>query len=68
MALFQGLLDREGRVLDKANRFAQFGFAALETDAQKRAAIAFTKALEVLEATGRRLEGAETSSEEEDAS
>src|SRR5438876_421995 len=50
MALFQGLLDREGRVLDKANRFAQSGFAALETDAQKRAAIAFTKALEVLEA------------------
>src|SRR5207247_281536 len=50
MALFQGLLDREGWVLDKGNRFAQAGFAALETDAQKRAAIAFTKALEVLEA------------------
>src|SRR6266705_3740289 len=30
MALFQGLLDREGRMLDKANRLAKSGFAALE--------------------------------------
>src|SRR6266705_2244975 len=53
MALFQGLLDREGRVLDKANRLARSGFAALETDAQKRAAIAFTKVLEVQEPAAR---------------
>src|SRR5256884_3669674 len=48
MALFQGLLDREGRVLDKANRLAKSGFAALEVDAHSRATIAFVKALEIL--------------------
>src|SRR3989442_551391 len=48
MALFQGLLDREGRVLDKANRLAKSGFAALEVDAHGRATIAFVKALEIL--------------------
>src|SRR3989441_2364131 len=50
MALFQGLLDREGRVLDKANRFVNSGNAALDADAPQRAAIAFVKALEILEA------------------
>src|SRR5256886_2516845 len=48
MSLFQGLLDREGRVLDKANRLAKSGFAALEVDAHSRATIAFVKALEIL--------------------
>src|SRR3989475_10535634 len=48
MALFQGLLDREGRVIDKANRLAKSGFAALEVDAHSRATIAFVKALEIL--------------------
>src|SRR5712692_3634500 len=50
MALFQGLLDREGRVLDKANRLVKSGNAALDADAPARAAIAFVKALEILEA------------------
>src|SRR5438445_371873 len=50
MALFQGLLDREGRVLDKANRLVNSGNAALDADAPGRAAIAFVKALEILEA------------------
>src|SRR6266571_4565811 len=50
MALFQGLLDREGRVLDKANRLAKSGLAALEVNAHGRATIAFVKALEILEA------------------
>src|SRR3989442_6771048 len=50
MALFQGLLDREGRVLDKANRLVKSGNAALDADAPGRAAIAFAKALEILEA------------------
>src|SRR5881397_693758 len=48
MALFQGLLDREGRVLDKANRLAKSGCAALAVDAHSRATIAFVKALEIL--------------------
>src|SRR3989442_775039 len=43
MALFQGLLDREGRVLDKATRFVNSGNAALDADAPQRAAIAFVK-------------------------
>src|SRR5438445_10636648 len=50
MALFQGLLDREGRVLDKASRLVNSGNAALDADAPGRAAIAFVKALEILEA------------------
>src|SRR3989442_673202 len=50
MALFQGLLDREGRVLDKANRLVKSGNAAFDADAQGRATIAFVKALEILEA------------------
>src|SRR5207247_1596966 len=54
MALFQGLLDREGRVLDKANRLAKSGFAALEVDAHSRATIAFVKARERLGAEGPR--------------
>src|SRR2546428_3305739 len=50
MALFQGLLDQNGRVRDKANRFVNSGNAALDADAPQRAAIAFVKALEILEA------------------
>ncbi|HYT17875.1 MAG TPA: hypothetical protein VEO18_06470, partial [Thermoplasmata archaeon] len=50
MALFQGLLDREGRVLDKADRLVKSGFAALEADASGRATVAFVKALEILQA------------------
>src|SRR5437016_8940232 len=50
MALFQGLLDREGRVLDKANRLARAGFASLDANAPARAAGAFLKALGLLEA------------------
>src|SRR5437667_12913985 len=48
MALFQGLLDREGRVLDKANRLVRAGFASLDADAPARAAGAFLKALGLL--------------------
>src|SRR2546430_2051388 len=33
MALFQGLLDREGRVLDKANRLERAGFASRDAHA-----------------------------------
>src|SRR5207249_9887385 len=50
MALFQGLLDREGRVLDKANRLVRAGFVSLDADAPARAAGAFLKALGLLEA------------------
>src|SRR2546427_12513806 len=50
MALFQGLLDREGRVLDKANRLVKSGNAALDADAPGPGAIAFAKALDILEA------------------
>src|SRR5256712_11349313 len=50
MALFQGLLDREGRVLDKPNRLARPGFASLDAAAPARAAGAFLKALGLLEA------------------
>src|SRR5437870_9109200 len=50
MALFQGLLDREGRVLDKANQIVNSGNPALDADTPQRAAITFVKALEILEA------------------
>src|SRR5439155_963349 len=45
MALFQGLLDREGRVLDKANRLVRAGFVSLDADAPARAARAYMQAV-----------------------
>lgn len=46
----RAIFDREGRVLDKVNRLVHAGFAALEADAEVRAATAFLRALGILEA------------------
>ena len=49
MALFQGLFDREARVLEKVNHLVQAGVSALDAGAEARAAVAFVKALSLLE-------------------
>src|SRR5438876_11804806 len=49
MALHQGLFDRDGRVLEKVNRLVDSGVAALDAGFETRAAIAFVKALGLLE-------------------
>ena len=49
MALHQGLFDRDGRVLEKVNRLVESGAAALDAGSETRAAIAFVKALGLLE-------------------
>src|SRR2546430_12468195 len=49
MALFQGLFDREARVLEKVNHLVQAGVSALDTGSEARAAVAFVKALSLLE-------------------
>src|SRR2546429_5244814 len=49
MALHQGLFDRDGRVLEKVNRLVESGLAALDAGSETRAAIAFVKALGLLE-------------------
>src|SRR5438034_8755374 len=49
MALFQGLFDREARVLDRVNHLVQAGVSALDAGSEARAAVAFVKALSLLE-------------------
>src|SRR5437879_6602152 len=49
MALFQGLFDREARVLEKVNHLVQAGASALDAGSEARAAGAFVKALSLLE-------------------
>src|SRR2546430_4499236 len=49
MALFQGLLDREARVLEKVNHLVQAGVSALDAGFEARAAVAFVKALSLPE-------------------
>src|SRR3989475_5949749 len=49
MALFQGLFDREARVLEKVNHLVQAGVSALDAGSEARAAVAFVKALSLLE-------------------
>src|SRR5256884_3717467 len=49
MALFQGLLDREARVLERVNHLVQTGVSALDAGFEARAAVAFVKALSILE-------------------
>src|SRR5256885_1828554 len=48
MALFQGLFDREARVLEKVNHLVQAGVSALDAGAEARAAGAFVEALRPL--------------------
>src|SRR6266571_1566396 len=50
MALFQGLLDREGRTLEKVRRLVESGGASLNAGAEARAANEYMKALSLLEA------------------
>src|SRR5947208_16786242 len=49
MALFQGLFDREARVLERVNHLVQTGVSALDAGFEARAAVAFVKALSILE-------------------
>src|SRR2546428_13424917 len=49
MALFQGLLDREGRTLEKVRRLVESGGSSLNAGADARAANAYMKALSLLE-------------------
>src|SRR2546430_8125668 len=49
MALFQGLFDREARVLERVNHLVQAGVSALDAGSEARAAVAFVKALSLLE-------------------
>src|SRR5437879_12861813 len=49
MALFQGLFDREARVLERVNHLVQTGLSALDAGSEARAAVAFVKALSLLE-------------------
>src|SRR2546428_5542162 len=49
MALFQGLFDREARVLERVNHLVQTGVSVLDAGSEARAAVAFVKALSLLE-------------------
>src|SRR5438094_7522056 len=49
MALFQGLFDREARVLERVNHLVRAGVSALDAGSAARAAVAFVKALSLLE-------------------
>src|SRR5436309_15126803 len=49
MALFQGLFDREARVLERVNHLVQAGVSALAEGYEARAAVAFVKALSLQE-------------------
>src|SRR5438309_9799662 len=49
MALFQGLFDREARVLERVNHLVQTGVSALDAGSEARAAVAFVKSLSLLE-------------------
>src|SRR6266540_5723598 len=59
MALFQGLLDREGRTLEKVRRLVESGGASLNAGAEARAANAYIKALSLLEAQTGPIDGPE---------
>src|SRR5437667_7161378 len=49
MALFQGLFDREARVLERVNHLVRAGVSVLDAGSEGRAAVAFVKALSLLE-------------------